>query len=501
MAEITYTISDEAKQVIGELRNEQKAKTATVSKIEKQLLESLEEAGGKLTAEDDIVFEGNKIILPASMTVTDGIRYLENKLKSDEKEMSFSRDYNYRPWDGAYATANAFKKAFGTYLQKETKTMFGEMPPQLVTIATGPNSHEEVPWGEIVLPFLPGVTFTLGSQKKESGVVFVIYANGPRKERFKIQGVFNLIEKELAENSLYRGKAFNGAQMPEFLDLSKVSADKVIYSEEVLTQFDANVWSLIKHTDEMTQHGVPLKRAVLLEGPYGTGKTLGAFLTAKIAEENDWTFIYCRPGKDNIAEAMHTAKLYEPAIVFFEDVDTISSENTNTEISSVLDTFDGVASKGSKIVAVLTTNHLDKIHKGMLRPGRLDSIIHIGHLDEAGVRKMVASVIPADLLEENMDWDAIAKSMEGYLPAFISEAAGRAIRYNVARNGGKATKLTTADFIAAADGLRPQWESMQEASETARKTTFEDSFKELLGKQKIVGSSNEDAYYDIAITE
>ena len=43
----------------------------------------------------------------------------------------------------------------------------------------------------------------------------------------------------------------------------------------------ANVWSLIRHSPKMRELGLPLKRAVLFEGDYGTGKTLGAFLTAQ----------------------------------------------------------------------------------------------------------------------------------------------------------------------------------------------------------------------------
>jgi SpoVK/Ycf46/Vps4 family AAA+-type ATPase len=75
-------------------------------------------------------------------------------------------------------------------------------------------------------------------------------------------------------------------------------------------------------------HKVPLKRGVLLEGPYGTGKTLTAFVTAKKCVENGWTFIML----DRVAalkEALTFARMYAPAVVFAEDIDrSVEGERT-----------------------------------------------------------------------------------------------------------------------------------------------------------------------------
>src|SRR6185436_54082 len=97
------------------------------------------------------------------------------------------------------------------------------------------------------------------------------------------------------------------------------------------------VWTLLEHTQRMRELGMPLKRAVLFEGDYGTGKTLGAFLTAQIAVDNGWSFHYCRPGRDNIEEVMQTARLYQPSVVFFEDVDTLTESGDRDTVSRLLD--------------------------------------------------------------------------------------------------------------------------------------------------------------------
>ena len=144
------------------------------------------------------------------------------------------------------------------------------------------------------------------------------------------------------------------AEEPTFLDLSKIDPNKVIYSEEVLTQLNTNLWSVLEHTDLMRSYGLPLKRAVLLEGPYGTGKTLAGTLTAKRAVENGWTFILVRPGQDDLFTALKTAQVYAPAVVWFEDIDGLAKGGTDEQISRLLDALDGAQTKGHAVVAGFT---------------------------------------------------------------------------------------------------------------------------------------------------
>lgn len=439
--------------------------TTQAKKEQKALLATLAELGGKLTAEEDILFQGTKLILPERMTPQEAVKFLEDKIDEDEREMSFSRTFPYRPWDGAHATMAALKKLFGAVTSQAMMTMFGPEPPELRTINTDFDKTAQVPWGILTIPLLPDATFQLaGSRDQEMGVIFAIHASGPRKYRFQIEGIFRAVEAELRENSIYRGKAFDGQEMPKFLDLRGFDQSKVVYSQEVLTQLDANVWSVMTYADEMKAIGMPLKRAVLLEGPYGTGKTLAATWTARVALEAGWTFISCRPGRDDLFTTMQTAKLYQPAVVFFEDVDTIAEAGTD-RVSELLDVFDGIQSKDTRIIAVLTTNHVEQIHKGMVRPGRLDAVIHIGELDEEGFMRLIEAVVPTHNLAGNLDRTAIAEAFHGFLPAFAKEAIDRALRYNLARNKGHVTVLETADFVEAAHGLRPQLELMHGAKE------------------------------------
>lgn len=445
-----------------------------LKKTERELLKKLEQLGGNLAQEDSLTFEGTKLIIPENMTPSEAIDTIDRYIRQMEAPVSFDKTFQYRPWDGAAAVARTLKKLFGfSGIGVATQSFFGSRPPQLHTIPIGPNNETlQVPWGKLEVPPLQAMLTLGGTSHPEYGPLFHISVTCPRKYRGHIEGLFMAIDDELKQNSIYKASAIDGQDMPEFLDTSGVSPEKVIYSEDVMQQLEANLWSMLRHTEEHEALGLPLKRAVLLHGPYGTGKTLAATLTAQIATENGWTFLYCRPSKDKLSEVMQTARLYQPAVVFFEDVDVIAENGEPDNVSKLLDVFDGIQAKGTKLLAVMTTNHIERIHKGMVRPGRLDAVIEINSLDRAGIEKMIKSIVPADKLGK-VDFDAVADAMEDFKPAFVKEAVDRTLRYALARNSGKKVdKLDTADFVQAANGLRPQLQLMEDATEGTKRDTL-----------------------------
>ena len=438
---------------------------------DERLLEALAMLGGSRIADEDLIFEGDQLIIPARWTARDALKYLRNHIEQQEEETEFERVYRYRPYDGAHALQAALKRVFGTAgLGKPIYTFFGKIPPRLISVPTGPTSSEQVPWGVLAAPLFGGTIMTGEFQDPEYGPLFQLTVTSKRKHKAHVEGLFTAIGSELAANSIYKGKAINGATQPEFLDLRGVDHRKVIYSDEVQTQIEANVWALLEYTEQMRRMGLPLKRAVLFEGDYGTGKTLGAFLTAQIAEENGWTFVYCRPGRDDFQTVMNTARLYQPAVVFFEDVDAIAEGGDRDYVSRLLDTFDGITAKGTELLCILTTNHKERIVKAMLRPGRVSSVIHFGGLDEQGISKMAYANLGSENIAPDVDWAQVAEAMgvgtdKAFLPAFAKEALDRAMRYGMARSGGEVDLLETTDFVHAARGLQPQLDLMLDADE------------------------------------
>lgn len=465
-------------------RDMEKKEQAEAKAVTDEILSRLATLGGRTFNDDDVLFEGSKFILPERMSLGEGRRFLEKKEKEQEKVTNFVKVFNYRPWDGAVCMFAALKRTFGMVGHKDGGMgMWGPEPPAMITIPTGVGVTEQIPWGRFELPALPGVLFvTDQANHPEKGPLFSMSVEGPKKWRFEIEGIFTIVQMELEKNSMYRGKAFDGQAMPEFIDVYSVDRSRVVYSEEVMTQLEANVWAQLRHTEECERLGMPLKRAVLMHGPFGTGKTLAALLTGQEAVENGWTFIKARPGRDDLGAVLQTARLYEPAVVFYEDIDVIANADEGS-ISKLLDDFDGIDAKGTKILCVLTTNYPEKIHKGMARPGRLDAMIEINDLDKQGVERLVRTRVE-DLLADEIDWDAVFEAAVDYKPAFVTEGADRAVRYIIAEHGTTVgQEITSHHLISAMEGLRPQYDVMTGAKDKAEREPLTEALGSVVARE------------------
>jgi hypothetical protein len=489
---LTRMVSQLAADLRVEAERKQMATTAIegkpVSKEEarrQQLMQVLDALGSESIGDDSVAFEGTKIVLPADLQGPGAYRKARDILlemeKAEDQEFEFSRTFPYRPYDGAAAFARAMKRVFGTAgIGNTWRDMFGgKHLPQLLSVDIGVNKRLQVPWDEVRFTELDATFEVGGMVDPERGVLSHISVEAPRKHRARIEGFFTVIEEELKERSIYRGKAINGSGNPGFFDTTKVNSRHVIYTGEVMTQLNANVWAVIDHSKIMQQAGIPLKRAVLLEGPWGTGKTLAGALTAQHAVDNGWTFILVRP-EDSPLDALRTAQLYAPAVVWVEDVDNVASKNkSRAQISQVLDAMDNIAGKNQSVMCGFTTNYPELIERGMLRPGRIDAVIHLDALDRDGIEQLVKVTVPSTLLKD-IDYDEVAKAYEGYVPAYAVEAAQRAVRYSIARNQGPASAIATSDLVAAADGLRRQLDMMNGAAESDDQFTVESALKQVI---------------------
>jgi transitional endoplasmic reticulum ATPase len=441
--------------------------------VRAMVLANLRELGKLKVTDDELIYSGAKLILPAAWKgrPQEAIKFVKAWMEQQEKTFSFGRTFDYRPYDGAAAFDDAMFKVFGTRGNgKDTVTFFGSNPPELRSVPVGVGENRQVPWGQVALPTLEAtfnVTFT---HDPEKGILFHLSVEAKRKYRQEIEAFFDIVEEELRNKSIYRGKAIDGAEMPGFWDIYKVDVHAIVYSESVRAQIEANILAPLRYPTEFAAQGLPLKRAVLLEGPPGTGKTLAASLTAQAAVACGATFILVRPGADDFFAALKTARVMAkdgtPCVVWFEDVDTLATEADPLAVSKLLDALDSAANKGHPVLTVFTTNYPDRIPRNALRPGRIDAVIHIDRPDGPAFAQLVRQIIAVELLDAGMDLEAdVWPAFAGLTPAFVVEALQRTLRFTMARNHGVPGPIAASDLVGAADSLKAQLALMEDADE------------------------------------
>jgi transitional endoplasmic reticulum ATPase len=197
----------------------------------------------------------------------------------------------------------------------------------------------------------------------------------------------------------------------------------------------------------------------LLEGPYGTGKTLAATVTAKKCEANGWTFITV--GRVTALEgALQFAVAYQPCVVFVEDIDREMAGERTAQMDDILNKIDGIISKGAEIMVVLTSNAAENINRAMLRPGRLDAVLHIGPPDADAVQKLLR-VYGRKLIKPGEDLTQAGLALAGRIPAVIREVVERSKLYAIGRAPGADFYLTDMDIVRSAAGMAHHLELLE----------------------------------------
>ena len=477
--------------------------------------EGLYQAIGEMLADKraynnkDVTVEkhGTKIILPSDpreMSEDEAIVALMRIKEQANMDVSIYEEINCFPLEGAYALMCVLKDIYGWANATPTPGFFGPKPPTMVNLEIAHNEFTQVIWGAFTVPNVQGQIQT--SQTVTEGLPnFVISGTVKKKHQDEIKEIARRVRDFVGKNSLYKGKAIkivtkemgkgdyqmNMESAPKFVDLRRVNEAELVFSDEVMYQIETNLFTPIERTKLCREHRVPLKRGILLEGPYGTGKTLTAFVSAKKAVENGWTFVYL-DRVSAIRDAMIFARRYAPAVIFAEDIERIVSNGRSVQVDDVLNNIDGIDSKNQEMITIFTTNHVDKIEKAMLRPGRLDAVISIVAPDKKAAEKLVR-VYARDLIDANEDLTEAGKVLEGQIPATIREVVERSKLYAIGRlKDGEKLRLTGEDIRRAALGMKTHLEILNPKGAVPKTTgevlgeTFSEIIKGAVGSAESV---------------
>jgi len=432
---------------------------------------------------------------PTKMALRDARTVIDSAIEAEEAYNDFGRSYRFRPLDGAVATNKVLRGLYGTVLGK--KTWFSD--PQMVSVETSPGHYTSVPWGAVKLPPTFGAKAVLnigGTHDPVFGHVLMLSVNAIKRAQPEVEAIFDLVAKELDAHSIYRGHAVTASEVPQFIDVSNVRGDDIVYHELTGRRLDFRLFSVVEKEHIYIEKGDNGKKIVWLYGDYGVGKSETAKLLAAKCYANGWTFVHVRPGVDSWDYAMQMARQYAPrVVVFVEDAENIAGEGEAGKVSKMLDQLDGTEAKLlMQTLFVFTTNFIDKVQKAATRPGRADAIIRLGNLDRAGCERL-ANLELNGMLATNVDFDKVYAAMGGAVlgegglpelddkgkviykaeadltPAFMRQAFNTA-KMAAAIHRGPRHKVTTEDLLDGVVDLQEQLMIHRQAPEPKPRETL-----------------------------
>lgn len=420
------------------------------------------------------IVRGERMVIPETASINDCIQALQRKQEQDEQGIVISETIKTFVWEGAIALSKAIERLCGWVEQSTIKVegFFGtsEIKPKMIQIDTGVNETMLVPWGQFTLPGIAesDCLMNTGTTVYDGRIVFKVTIECRKKYEKFVREIVQEARRIARDESIYRGKALkirfyeevDGNRQrielptPSFFDVSKVREEEVIFSDVTDTAIRTSIYTLLEHPEDCVKDGIPKKRGILLAGTYGTGKTLVAYITAQKATRAGRTFILCEKA-DELDEVVQFSRNYDDCVLFCEDIDRIVSGERTEDIDAKMNQIDGIESKGGNTLMIFTTNYVDKIYKGMIRPGRIDDTIQVTTPDATAVERLIR-MYGKTRIEPDEDITEAVSLLTGNIPAVIQEVVERSKLYAIqSRNPGK---IKGANLIHAAKSMQFQLE-------------------------------------------
>jgi transitional endoplasmic reticulum ATPase len=226
-----------------------------------------------------------------------------------------------------------------------------------------------------------------------------------------------------------------------YVEVPEVHWDDIGGLENVKQELREVVEWPLKYPEVFQKMGIEPPKGILLYGPPGVGKTL---LAKAVATESGANFIAIRgpevlskwvgESEKAVREVFRRAREVAPAVVFFDEIDSIApvrgqsfdSGVTDRIVNQLLTEMDGIVPL-SNVVVLAATNRPDMLDPALLRPGRFDRVIYVPPPDKEARKQILKIHTKRMPLANDVDLDRLAELTEGYtgadLAALVREAA------------------------------------------------------------------------------
>jgi SpoVK/Ycf46/Vps4 family AAA+-type ATPase len=209
----------------------------------------------------------------------------------------------------------------------------------------------------------------------------------------------------------------------------------------------------------------------LLYGPPGCGKT---FLARATAGEAGIHFVavgieevldmWLGQSEKKLHELFKTAREKAPAILFFDEVDSLGGrrsglrhESYRTLVTQFLSELDGAGGQSEGVLVIGATNAPWDVDPAFRRPGRFGEVLFVPPPDLRARVEILKLKLAGKPIAPDVDVAEIARATELSSGADLDHVVQSAIETALAESlrGGAVRNISTADLRAATKKLRP----------------------------------------------